>query len=247
MFARGSYEWLNQGVFNGFGAGNLGSSSVTSGGPNQQGSYNITTNWIYTFNPTTILNASVGWSHFNEYRVPSSEGTCPKSLGFPDSLRCGRPNLQLRIPEYQRERRQRSRSGHLHHAVLQTRVVDRRRAISPRSTTTTPSNSARSSASCYMNFTQLGQPDGQYSFNSDLHAAGHHRRNLHHAGLRHGVVPAGRGGQRIDLAHYRYRRSPAPTGDSMCRTIGRVSSAPHAEHRRAIRESISRAPSATTG
>ena len=163
MFARGSYEWLNQGVFNGFGAGNPGSSNVTSGGPNQQGSYNITTNWIYTFNPTTIVNSSVGWSHFNEYRVPSSEGTCPKSLGFPDSYdavarisNCEFPNISV------------SGVSGLGQATFTT-LFFKPASWTAKSDLTKIHNNhtikfGAEFRKLYMNFTQLGQPDGQFSF-----------------------------------------------------------------------------------
>jgi hypothetical protein len=86
MFARGSYDYSNSGIFNYWGADNVGSSAVRNDGPNVVPQYNITTNWIYTLNSTTILNFNVAFSHFNGHRVPASEGTCPASLGFPGYL-----------------------------------------------------------------------------------------------------------------------------------------------------------------
>jgi hypothetical protein len=85
MFARGSFELLNQSIVNACGVTDPGCPFIGGGGgggPNTQTNYNINTNWIYSFSPTMILNTNVAWNHFNEARVPASEGTCPSSLGF---------------------------------------------------------------------------------------------------------------------------------------------------------------------
>ena len=84
MFARGSYDLSTSGYFNAW--GNPGFAGGGNGGPNTVPQYNITTNWIYTLDPATILNFNAAFSHFNGYRVPASEGTCPGSLGFPGYL-----------------------------------------------------------------------------------------------------------------------------------------------------------------
>ncbi len=165
VFARGSYEWLNQGIFNGFGAGNIGSSNVTNGGPNQQGSYNITANAIYTLNPTTILNANLGWGHFNEYRVPSSQGTCPSALGFPAAYsaeaatqNCEFPNISV------------SGLSGLGQATFTTLFFKPATWTAKADLTKIHGNHTIKFGvefrKLYQNFTQEGAPDGQFSFNS---------------------------------------------------------------------------------
>jgi hypothetical protein len=165
IFARGSYEWLNQGVFNGFGPTNIGSSSVTNGGPNSQASYNITANGIYTINPTTILNVNVGWGHFNEYRVPSSEGTCPAALGFPAAYsaeaatqNCEFPNISV------------SGISGLGQATFTTLFFKPASWTVKSDLTKIHGNHTFKFGGefrkLFMNFTQEGQPDGQFGFTS---------------------------------------------------------------------------------
>jgi hypothetical protein len=163
-FARGSYEWLNQGVFNGFGVGNAATPSATNGGPVTTGSYNITTNWIYTFNPTTVLNLNLGYAHFNSFRVPVSEGMCPASLGFPSYMdaevktqNCEFPNVSVG-----------SFAG-LGQATYTTLFYKPTSYNSKADLTKIVGNhSIKGGAEfrkMFMNFTQHGAPEGQFSFN----------------------------------------------------------------------------------
>lgn len=165
MFARGSYEWLNQGVFNGFGPGNIGSSSVTNGGPNTQASYNITANAIYSINPSTILNINLGYGHFNEYRVPTSQGFCPAALGFPAAYsaeaatqNCEFPNISV------------SGLSGLGQATFTTLFFKPASYTAKADLTKIHNNHAIKfgveARKLYMNFTQEGQPDGQFGFTS---------------------------------------------------------------------------------
>jgi predicted small secreted protein len=169
MFARGSFESLNQGVFNGFGVGNVASSNVTNGGPNKQSSYNITTNWIYTFNANTILNVNAGYAHFNEYRVPVSQGICPAQLGFPGYLdaeaktnNCEFPNISVGGVSGGA-----SMSG-LGQATYTT-LFYKPATYSLRADLTKVHDNhtikfGAEARKLYMNFTQQGLPDGQFGF-----------------------------------------------------------------------------------
>jgi hypothetical protein len=170
-FARGSYEYLNQGVFNGFGPGNIATSSATSGGPNRQNSYNVTTNFIYTFSPTTILNVNAGYAHFNEHRVPVSEGTCPGQLGFPAYLdaeaktnNCEFPNISVGGVSGGASM---SGLGQATYTTLFYKPTDYN--LRSDLTKVTGNHTVKFGAEfrkMFMNFTQQGLPDGQYSFNS---------------------------------------------------------------------------------
>ncbi len=168
MFARGSYEYLNQGIYNACGAADPGCPFIGGGGgggPNTQSSYNITNNWIYTFNPTTILNFNASWNHFNEARIPASEGTCPSSLGFNSAYNavaavqnCEFPNISV------------SGISGLGQPTFTTLFFKPAAYAFKTDLTKLHGNHSFKVGvefrKLYQNFTQLGQPDGQYSYNT---------------------------------------------------------------------------------
>ena len=82
MFARGSYDNNIGTPFNGF--GNAGTS--IGDGPSSNTFPNITANFVYSYNPTTIINVSLGFGQKDVTRFPFSTGTTPSSLGFNKSL-----------------------------------------------------------------------------------------------------------------------------------------------------------------
>ncbi len=82
MFLRGSYDNNPSTPFNGF--GNIGTS--IGDGPATNTFPNITSNMVYTVNPTTIVNVNLGFGLKDVSRLPFSTGTLPSSLGFPKSL-----------------------------------------------------------------------------------------------------------------------------------------------------------------
>ena len=82
MFARGSYDNSLGFPFNGF--GNVGTSIGDGNGTNTLP--NITSNFVYTMTPTTIVNVSIGFGQKDNTRYPFSTGTLPSSLGFPKEL-----------------------------------------------------------------------------------------------------------------------------------------------------------------
>ena len=79
MFVRGSYDNNPSTPFNGF--GNIGTS--IGDGPSTNTFPNITSNMVYTVNPTTIVNINLGFGAKDVSRLPFSTGTLPSSLGFP--------------------------------------------------------------------------------------------------------------------------------------------------------------------
>ena len=82
MFARGSYDNGPNFPFNGFGniGTSIGDGNTTSTLPN------ITSNFVYSMTPTTIVNFSLGFGQKDVTRYPFSTGTKPSSLGFPKEL-----------------------------------------------------------------------------------------------------------------------------------------------------------------
>jgi hypothetical protein len=82
MFARGSYENGLSPDFNGF--GNVGTS--IGSGPSGTLNTNIASNFIYTLNPTTILNLNLGYQRKDNFHTPFSQGTCPSAIGLPAAL-----------------------------------------------------------------------------------------------------------------------------------------------------------------
>ena len=82
MFARGSYSNAINSGFNGF--GNIGTS--IGNGLNTSTFPNITSNFVYTVNPTMIATFSLGFGQKDVTTTPFSQGTKPSSLGFPTSL-----------------------------------------------------------------------------------------------------------------------------------------------------------------
>ena len=84
MFIRGSSFSGNNSGFNAF--GNAGTPTGTGDGPLTNHNRNVTMNWIYTFNPTTILNFNYGFVRYSSVKTPFSRGTTPSSLGLPSWL-----------------------------------------------------------------------------------------------------------------------------------------------------------------
>jgi Carboxypeptidase regulatory-like domain/TonB dependent receptor len=168
MFARGSYEFLNQTTYNACGPANPGCSFIGGGGgggPNIQYNYNINTNWIYSFSPTLILNVNAAWNHFNEARVPQSEGVCPSSLGFNAAYNavaaiqnCEFPNIGI------------SGISGLGQPTFTTLFFKPAAWILKSDLTKSHGNHTIKFGAefrkLYQNFTQLGQPDGAFSFGS---------------------------------------------------------------------------------
>jgi hypothetical protein len=169
MFARGSFELLNQGIYNGCGSADPGCPFIGgggSGGPNTQTNYNINTNWIYSFSPTTILNVNAAWNHFNEARVPASEGICPSTLGFNAAYNavaavqnCEFPNMTI------------GGTSGLGQATYTTLFFKPASWVLKSDLTKSHGNHTIKFGAefrkLYQNFTQLGQPDGAYSFGTN--------------------------------------------------------------------------------
>jgi hypothetical protein len=92
MFMRGSYDTARNTPVNAFG------NVLTPGsGPQYQAFPNVTANFIYTANPTTIVNMSVGYGRKDDVRQAFSTGTRISEFGFSRELEAiaSRDNLEF--------------------------------------------------------------------------------------------------------------------------------------------------------
>jgi hypothetical protein len=165
MFARGSYDHGESVPLNGF--GNVGSS--IGDGKNISDLYNVTVNGIYTLNATTIVNVNYGFARDAGIRYPFSEGTSPASLGFPASYAAVAGLSNFEFPNI-------SFSGNnavsnLGQATFTTLLNRPMSHIIRGDVTKVLTNHTLKAGGewrkFFLNFTQLGQPDGAYSFSGN--------------------------------------------------------------------------------
>ncbi len=164
LWARGSYSNGPNFPFNGY--GNIGTSS--GDGPTYSTNYNVALNSVYTLNPTTILNFNYGLARKIAHRDPYSQGIDLARLGFPAAVvaAAAQQNFEfprtdvggnngasalgqntfttLRIQSY----------GHDTRGDL-TKVFSRHTM-----------KAGVEYRKLHMNFTQHGQPSGQYGFDN---------------------------------------------------------------------------------
>ena len=162
MFARGSNTSSHSTDFNGF--GNPGTSQGT--GPSLGYSRNITLNAIYTLSPTTILNVNYGFARDYSVRYPFSQGTCPGSIGLPSSL-----NSVVDNCEFPQVSISGNNAGYTLGQASYTTLYDFPYSHVFRGDITKilGKHTLKMGATwekLFVNFTQLGSPDGQFSFGS---------------------------------------------------------------------------------
>src|ERR1022692_1638055 len=162
MFARGSNQTGLSSDFNGF--GNAGTSFGS--GPVTFYNRNVTINAVYTFSPTTILNFNYGFARDVSVRYPFSEGTKPSSLGFPSVIDGVVDNF-----EFPQIGASGNTSGYNLGQSSYTTLLDRPYSHVVRAdlTKVLSKHTLKAGATfvkLFVNFTQDGSPDGQYSFGS---------------------------------------------------------------------------------
>ncbi|HLK68383.1 MAG TPA: TonB-dependent receptor [Bryobacteraceae bacterium] len=162
MFARGSNQSGINTDFNGF--GNAGTSFGS--GPVTYYNRNVTINAVYSFSPTTILNLNYGLARDVSVRYPFSEGTKPSSLGFPSAIDSVVDNY-----EFPQIGASGNTSGYNLGQASFTTLLDRPYSHVARAdlTKVLSKHTLKAGATfvkLFVNFTQLGSPDGQYSFGS---------------------------------------------------------------------------------
>jgi len=162
MFARGSNQSGLSSDFNGF--GNVG--TPFGSGPTNYYNRNVTANAIYTFNPTTIFNFNYGFARDVSVHTAFSHGTKPSSLGFPsaiDSVVDGYEFPQISLSG--------NIAGYNLGQASYTTLNDRPYSHIVRADLTKvfarhTFKMGGTWEKLFVNFTQLGSPDGQYSFGS---------------------------------------------------------------------------------
>ncbi|MDQ6675691.1 MAG: TonB-dependent receptor [Acidobacteriota bacterium] len=162
LFARGSYDHGESVPFNGF--GNIGTS--IGDGRNVSDLYNVTVNGVYTLSPTTILNFNYGFARNVGIRYPFSEGTTPASLGFPQSYSdvVGLSNYEFPNISFAGNTNL-SNLGQATFTTLLNRPMSH--IIRGDVTKVLAKHTLRAGGEWrkfFLNFTQLGNPAGAYSF-----------------------------------------------------------------------------------
>jgi hypothetical protein len=164
MWARGSYEYNYGAPLNGF--GNVGTS--IGDGPSESRNYNVAFNGVYTISPTTIANFNYGLGRRNYFRAPFSLGFDMRTLGLPAALYNQSAIQGLEFPRF-------NFGGNTNISSLGqatfTTLKDRDTVHAIRGDLTKIRNNhtfkfGAEYRKLFLNFTQLGQPDGEYGFNS---------------------------------------------------------------------------------
>ncbi len=164
MFIRGSNQTGYSSGFNAF--GNVATPTGTGDGPTHSYSRSITMNWIYTFNPTTILNLNYAFNRDVSVRLPFSYGTCPSALGFPSPI-----NGVVDDCEFPQVTMSGNSSSYVEGSASYTTLKDIPYSHVLRGDVTKimGKHTLKMGATwekLFLNFTQLGSPDGQYAFGS---------------------------------------------------------------------------------
>ena len=160
LFARGSYENGLSPDFNGFG----NAASSIGSGPSGTIFTNIATNFIYTVNPTTIVNVNLGFQRKDNFHTPFSQGTCPSTLGLPKELdsivqNCEFPQITFGGNTAISQLGQASFTSLKFIPYTYTAHADITKVFTKHTI-----KAGYEFRKLFMNFRQLGSPDGQFSF-----------------------------------------------------------------------------------
>jgi Carboxypeptidase regulatory-like domain len=164
MFARGSNQSGFSSDFNGF--GNPATSQGT--GPTHYYNRNVTLNGIYTLSPPMVLNLNYGFARDSSVRLPFSEGACPSTIGLPASL-----NAVVQNCEFPQVSISGNNAGYTLGQASYTTLYDFPYSHIFRGDITKilGKHTLKMGATwekMFVNFTQLGSPDGQFSFSSSF-------------------------------------------------------------------------------
>jgi len=164
LWARFSRELNHGSPFNGF--DNIATSS--GDGPSRNEAHNVALNAVYTFSPTTILNLNYGVVRRNFARFPFSEGFDLRTLGLPDYLYQQAATLGLEFPRFNFGGNTNISSlGQATFTTLKDRdLVHAFRSDLTRVMGVHTLKFGGEYRKMFLNFTQLGQPDGEFSFGS---------------------------------------------------------------------------------
>ena len=143
----------------------FGNPGTPSGdGPSQTPNYNATMNANYTWNPTTIINFNYGFGRFNNQRFPFSTGFDTTLLGFSPAVRDQAATQNLEFPRFDIA----GVSSLGQNTFTTLRFIPYSHVFASSATKILTKHSIKAGAEyrqLFLNFMQLGQPSGQYSFN----------------------------------------------------------------------------------
>jgi len=164
LWTRGSYSDNPFVPFNGF--GNIATSS--GDGPSFGTNYNVALNTVYTLNPTTILSVNYGFARRVYHRDPFSNGIDLRTLGFPQAVHDVAAVQNLEFPNL-------PLGGNtdvtgLGQATFTTLRIQSyghdMRADATKILSKHTLKFGLEYRKLFLNFSQYGQPSGEYSFNS---------------------------------------------------------------------------------
>jgi len=160
VFGRGSYNVSRSSPVNFF--GNLGTPS--GDGPTRTDNYNVSLNANYTLNPTTIFNINYGLGRFESNRSAFSRGFDLTQLGFSSAIRNQAATQNLEFP-----RMNIAGVTSLGQATFTTLSnVPYSHVLAASGTKVLTRHTLKAGGEwrkLFLNFTQLGNPSGAYSFN----------------------------------------------------------------------------------
>lgn len=160
VFGRLSYNVSQNSPVNFF--NNLGTPS--GDGPSRTTNYNATLNGNYTLNPTTIFNVNYGFGRFNNQRFPFSTGFDTTQLGFPAAIRDQAATQNLEFPRFDIA----GVSSLGQNTFTSLRFIPYSHVVAGSATKVLTRHTIKAGAEwrkLFLNFLQLGNPAGQYSFN----------------------------------------------------------------------------------
>jgi hypothetical protein len=164
LWARGSYERGASSPLNGF--GNVGT-SIGDGGNNIH-NYNVAFNAVYSISPNTVANFNYGMGRRNLTRFPFSQGFDVRTIGMPAAIYNRALLLGLEFPRFDFGGNTNVSSlGQATFTTLKDRdLVHAVRGDVTRIRSRHTMKFGAEYRKLFLNFTQLGQPDGQYTFGS---------------------------------------------------------------------------------
>lgn len=165
LWARGSFSNGKGVPFNGF--GNVGTSA--GDGPSYNTNYNVALNAVYTMSPTTILNMNYGLARKVSHRDPFSQGVDLRGLGFPNAVVAAAGDQNFEFPRV--DVGGNNGVSSLGQATFTTLRIQSYGHDSKADLTKVFSKHTLKTGveyrKLFMNFTQHGQPSGQYSFGNN--------------------------------------------------------------------------------
>ncbi len=159
VWGRGSYGVVNNKPFNGF--GNIATS--IGDGPLHQDNYAHTGTAVYTYSPSTVFQFTYGFTRFAQQRFPFSRDYDIRQLGFPQYMYDAAAAQGLEFPQFSV-----SNFSNLGQAgfttLLQFPSSHNLRFDTTKILSKHTLKFGYQYNKLFMNFTQLGQPAGQFSF-----------------------------------------------------------------------------------